>query len=72
MTSELAQILEDVRIRATTVGDGKDDWIDHILDEQRPRKISRLSPDRLRNELRNDFLTPPTTFDPEWLNKLQQ
>lgn len=49
------------------------DNIDQILSDQRPtkRKPPKL-PDEVKKELVEDFLTPPTSFNQKWLNKLQQ
>ncbi|EXJ82553.1 hypothetical protein A1O3_06366 [Capronia epimyces CBS 606.96] len=33
---------------------------------------SHRSPDQSKKDLEREFLSPPTTFSPEWLNKLQQ
>lgn len=49
-----------------------DDWIDSILDEQRPPKRIKKNHEELKRELEQKYLTPSTTFSTEWLNKLQQ
>lgn len=49
-----------------------DDWIDSILDEQRPPKRIKQNHEELKQELEQKYLTPSTTFSTEWLNKLQQ
>lgn len=46
--------------------------LDEILTEPRPRKRPKRAPEALKKELEETFLTPPTSFSPEWLNKLQQ
>ncbi|EXJ78407.1 hypothetical protein A1O1_08807 [Capronia coronata CBS 617.96] len=33
---------------------------------------SKRSPEQIKEDLEREFLSPPTTFSPEWLNKLQQ
>jgi antiviral helicase SKI2 len=33
---------------------------------------NRQSPEQIKEALEREFLSPPTTFSPEWLNKLQQ
>lgn len=33
---------------------------------------SKRSPEQIKEDLEREFLTPPTTFSPEWLNRLQQ
>jgi antiviral helicase SKI2 len=49
-----------------------DNWIDEILDLQRPRKRIKQDQEELKRSLEEKFLTPSATFSPEWLNKLQQ
>jgi antiviral helicase SKI2 len=46
--------------------------IDDILDEAKPRKRPRPSPDTIKANLEKDFLTPSTAFSSSWLDKLQQ
>src|ERR1700750_87240 len=37
-----------------------------------PMLYGQQTPDQIKDELEKQFLLPPTTFSPEWLNKLQQ
>jgi antiviral helicase SKI2 len=71
MADELLSALERVQLSSTDA-DVADDWIDSILDQQRPRK--RIKPDweALKLELEEKYLTPSASFSPEWLNRLQQ
>ena len=46
--------------------------IDDILTEPRPRKRLKIAPDALKKSLEETFLNPPTSFNSDWLNKLQQ
>jgi len=46
--------------------------IDDILDQEKPRKRVRKSPEEIKAKLEKDFLTPSKTFSPSWLNRLQQ
>ena len=47
--------------------------IDQILSDERPRKRNlQKTPDQVKGELIEEFLTPPTSFNEKWLNKLQQ
>lgn len=39
---------------------------------QRPRKRSRQSPEEIKSELENEFLTPSARFGGEWLGRLQR
>jgi antiviral helicase SKI2 len=72
MADSLVSALEKVHLANAALQDKEDDWIDHILDEQRPRKRAKQDPEELKRELERKFLTPPTSFSTEWLNKLQQ
>jgi antiviral helicase SKI2 len=72
MADSIVTALENVRLSASTTGSTADDWIDHILDSQRPRKRIKQDPEALKLELEQKYLTPSTSFSPEWLNKLQQ
>lgn len=50
-----------------------DENIDQILSDERPRKRNlQKTPDEVKKELIEEFLTPPTSFNEKWLNKLQQ
>jgi antiviral helicase SKI2 len=69
--ADLAQALEEVHLAAAGVGDHDDDWLDSILDEQRPRKRTKISKDALKQALEDEFLTPSTSFSTQWLNDLQ-
>jgi antiviral helicase SKI2 len=70
MADSLLTALEKVRLSSST--SEADDWIDHILDSQRPRKRIKQDPEALKLSLEEKYLTPSTSFSPEWLNKLQQ
>ncbi|MCJ1310801.1 hypothetical protein MMC25_004468 [Agyrium rufum] len=43
-----------------------------FLFKPRPRKRGRPSIESVKKQLEEDFLTPPTKFSAEWLNKLQR
>lgn len=64
--------MERLQLPQSTSDGTADDWIDHILEEQRPRKRAKQDPAELRRELELKYLTPSTSFSTEWLNKLQQ
>ncbi|SMR49487.1 unnamed protein product [Zymoseptoria tritici ST99CH_3D1] len=49
-----------------------DGELDDILDQTRPRKRIRKSSEEVKSELEKTFLTPSTSFSPEWLDRLQQ
>lgn len=71
MADGLIGALERVQLSSSTA-DVQDDWIDKILDEQRPRKRIKQDQEALKLELEQKYLTPSSTFSAEWLNKLQQ
>lgn len=64
---ELAPALERLRL-----ADIAPSGIDALLDQQRPRKRARRSPDQIRSSLEKDFLAPSTSFSTPWLDRLQQ
>lgn len=72
MTSDLLHAVERLRMSKGEEGLGEDDCIDDELDLQRPRKRIKQDHKALKTGLEIDFLSPPTSFRPEWLNKLQQ
>ena len=67
MADSLASALDKL-----TLSSGKVDSVDDILDQAKPRKRLRKSPDEVKKQLEQDFLTPSTTFSPAWLDRLQQ
>ena len=67
MADGVASALGDLRISE----DDLDQDIDDILDQAKPRKRIRRSPDAIKAQLEKDFLTPSTTFSPTWLDRLQ-
>ena len=69
MADPLVSALERVHLGSSNEADN---WIDDILDLQRPRKRIKQDQEELKRELEEKFLTPSTSFSPEWLNKLQQ
>jgi len=72
MADSLISALERVHLDSTATDGTADDWIDHILEEQRPRKRVKQDQEALKRELEQKYLTPSTSFSTEWLNKLQQ
>lgn len=72
MAEDLVASLEKLNVAASSLDDKEDDWIDSILNEQRPRKRVKQDPAELRAHLEKKFLTPSASFSTAWLNKLQQ
>ncbi|EMF11403.1 uncharacterized protein SEPMUDRAFT_150343, partial [Sphaerulina musiva SO2202] len=52
--------------------EGLSENIDDLLDQAKPRKRIRKSPQEVKADLESQFLTPSTSFSPEWLDRLQQ
>ncbi len=71
MKTELLNAVKGLQLND---GDNQDQSfsIDEMLKESRSKKQQRKAPDALKKELEDSFLNPPTSFSPEWLNKLQQ
>lgn len=72
MAESLVNALERVNLDNLSLNDKDDDWIDHVLDQQRPRKRTKQDPEELKRELEQKYLTPSTSFSNDWLNRLQQ
>jgi len=70
--ADLAEALEKVHLVAREIGDQEQDWLESILDEQRPRKRTKIGKAALKQSLEEEFLTPSTSFSTQWLNTLQQ
>lgn len=69
MAETLQKAVEGLHIRGQREVEG----IDEILSEPRLRtKRSQKTLEEVKKELTEEFLTPPTSFSQEWLNKLQQ
>ncbi|KAF2016267.1 antiviral helicase [Aaosphaeria arxii CBS 175.79] len=51
---------------------GAPDSIDDLLNEQRPLKRQKKTKDAIKKELEDEFLTPSSSFNTRWLNRLQQ
>ena len=67
---DLQAALAHVALAARETPDDEE-WIDTILTQERPTKRLRPLPDKLTTQLERDYLTPPTKFSTDWLNKLQ-
>lgn len=67
MADSLASCLDKLTLSSERV-----DSVDDILDQAKPRKRIRKSPEEVKTQLEKDFLTPSTTFSPAWLDRLQQ
>ncbi|QDS75726.1 hypothetical protein FKW77_008181 [Venturia effusa] len=65
----LPEAIAKLQLGGSTSND--EDWIDGVLNEQRPRKRTKPSKASLKHALEQEFLTPSTAFNTQWLNKLQ-
>ncbi|KAK5128632.1 hypothetical protein LTR08_003953 [Meristemomyces frigidus] len=68
----MAEDLTTVFGRLSLAADKLDANIDDILDQAKPRKRIRKTPEEIKTKLERDFLTPSKSFSPEWLDRLQQ
>lgn len=69
-----AELIEAVDALHVSQDDSNQDFdcIDDLLTAQRPKKRRRNSLNTIKAELEQAFLRPPTSFNTEWLNRLQQ
>lgn len=72
MTSKLLRAVEKLRIGVNERHFDQDEYISGTRSQQMPRKRTKGDIQPLKQELEKDFLTPQTSFDVAWLNKLQQ
>ncbi len=74
MVDHLAAAFERVQIGGAKAGpENLDAWIDDDASkEYRPHRKPFSSSAALKEELEAEFLTPPTSFNAQWLNRLQQ
>ena len=71
MATDLLNAIKALQIKNED-DDEKEFSLDDMLMEPRPRKRPKTAPHALKKSLEETFLNPPTSFKPEWLNKLQQ
>lgn len=71
MTPDLLLAVERLRIANVHKMD-ESEGIDDILSQPRPKKRIQRDHQAVKKELERTILTPQTSFDGEWLNKLQQ
>jgi antiviral helicase SKI2 len=72
MADSLISDLQKVKLSSDLIDSKPDDWIDSVLEEQRPRKRIKQDREALKLYLEQKYLTPSASFSTEWLNKLQQ
>ena len=72
MTSDLLHAVERLRIDVNEHHLDQREYIDNPLIQWRPRKRLTRDTHFRKKELEKDFLTPQTSFDVKWLDKVQQ
>ena len=80
MADDLSEAVEALRLRGKDVIDQDDCWIEASqkfyskddVKEARSRQQASKNPDATKRELEEELLSPPTEFNAQWLNKLQQ
>lgn len=76
--NEMNEALASLSLKSSQVNkDGADFWLrDTITDSQPPTQQPAMrklpAPDDIKRVLEEEFLSPPQTFSPSWLNKLQK
>jgi antiviral helicase SKI2 len=68
----MAEVLPSALERLSLGDEQLDGELDDLLDQAKPRKRIRKSPEEVKTELERTFLTPSTSFSPEWLDRVQQ
>ena len=72
MAESVVTALGRVHLESHSADTTADDWIDHILEQQRPHKRAKQDSKSIKKELEQKYLTPRSNFSAEWLNDLQQ
>ena len=72
MTSDLLRAVERLLADANKHSLDHAECIGGTLGRQRSKKQGKGDAQALKKELEKDFLTPQTSFDAGWLNKIQQ
>lgn len=70
--ADLEAALEKLHLTSVSVEQKDSNWIDLLSQEQRPAKRKRRTKEDIKKELEQGFLTPSTSLNTRWLNKLQQ
>ena len=69
MTSDLFRAVERLHLGANGDSYEQDEC---IISLERPKKQTKGDTQGMKRDLERDFLTPQTSFDLKWLNKIQQ
>lgn len=72
MTQDVSGAVELLRIAAEQDNNQPEGCIDSVLQEPQPLKRERPTQAEIKARLEEEYLTPPTAFGPEWLDKFQR
>ena len=72
MTSDPLRAVERLRVGANEQHFDQDECIVGTSSLERPEKPAKGGTQALKEGLERDFLTPQTSFDAGWLNRMQQ
>ncbi|KAI4246930.1 MAG: hypothetical protein L6R42_009748, partial [Xanthoria sp. 1 TBL-2021] len=69
---ELLDAIGELQLKATSLESQTDELLCRLKEKPQPKIHSAPSRETLKQDLEAAFLQPPTAFDNEWLNRLQQ
>ncbi|KAL8994737.1 MAG: hypothetical protein Q9169_005376 [Polycauliona sp. 2 TL-2023] len=69
---ELLDAIKELQFKATSLESQTDELLSRLREIPQPQNDPTPSRETLAKELEATFLQPPTAFDDEWLNRLQQ
>ena len=69
---DLAEVLDAISLGDNSGEPSDDLMIDLVLEQQQPRKRPRRSSEQIKQDIEATFLTPPSHFSTQWLNRLQE
>ena len=72
MTSDLLRAVEKLHLATNVHNSGKDECIGNTFSPERHKDRNRENTQALKKGLERDLLTPRTSFDGRWLDKVQQ
>ena len=72
MTSDLLRAAEKPHLATNVHNSDRDECIGAKSSPERPKDRDRGNTQALKKDLERNFLTPRTSFDGRWLDKVQQ
>ena len=72
MTSDLLRAVEKLQLATNVHISDKDECIGATFSSKRPKDRNKGNTQALKKGLDKDYLTPRTSFDGRWLDKVQQ